>query len=128
MSTDADRGQDAVAELDRLAGPWLTLPEVADLLGTDIGSIRGMLDDGVLVAVRRGHPKVRSVPRALVDPEPLPELPGTMTVLADAGYDTVTALRWLFTPDPTLVKGTPVGMLRAGHRTEIRRRAQSLAF
>lgn len=115
-------------DLDALLGPWMPLPDVAELLDTDISRVRRMLDDGVIVAVRRGSPKVWSVPRALVDPEPLAELAGTLTVLKDSGYDLEAALRWLFTPDNTLGDGTPVATLRAGHKTEIRRRAQALAF
>ena len=116
-------------DLEALIPAWLPLPDVAEQLGTEISRIRRMLDDGQLIAIRRGDPKVLSVPRALVDPEPLPELEGTLRVLADAGFTTVEALRWLFTPDPTLiVSGTPVENLRAGHKTEIRRRAQALAF
>lgn len=115
-------------ELDALVGEWLPLPDVAELLVTDISRVRRLLDDGVIVAMRRGHPKVLSVPRALVDPEPLPELRGTLIVLQDAGYGLEDALRWLFTPDDTLGDGTPVATLRAGHKTEIRRRAQALAF
>jgi hypothetical protein len=115
--------------LDRLVDQWLPLPDVAALLGTDVTHVRGMLDDVRLVALRRGTPKALCVPRALVVPEPLPELPGTMTVLADAGYGTEDALRWLLTPDGSLpAGGTPLAMLRAGHKTEVRRRAQSLAF
>ena len=38
-------------------------------------------------------------------------------------------IAWLFTPDPTpLVEGAPIDALRAGHKTEIRRRAQELAL
>ncbi|WP_461022785.1 Rv2175c family DNA-binding protein [Thalassiella azotivora] len=105
----------------------MTLPDVAEHLGVDLRRVRRMLDDHVLAAVRRGHPRVLSVPRALVDPEPMPELPGTLSVLADSGYGTAEALVWLFTPDETL-PGTPVENLRAGRKTEIRRRAQALAF
>ena len=123
MDTD-----DAIDPLDSLVDDWLPLPDVALLLGTDITRVRGLLDDGLLVALRRGTPKVLSVPRALVVPGPLPELPGTMTVLADCGYDVEGALRWLLTPDDTLPARTPLAMLRAGHKTEVRRRAQSLGF
>jgi Rv2175c C-terminal domain of unknown function len=113
--------------LDSLVGAWLTLPDVVERLDTDISRVRRLLDDRFLVAVRRGTPKVLSVPEALVEPEPLPELPGTMTVLMDSGFDVEEALRWLFTPDATL-PGTPLENLRAGRKTEIRRRAQALAF
>ncbi len=131
VAPDAASPDDAAAAdagLDALVGQWLPLPDVAELLGIDISRVRRLLDDGVIVALRRGHPKVLSVPRALVDPGPLPELRGTLTVLQDAGYDLEDALRWLFTRDDTLGDGTPVATLRAGHKTEIRRRAQALAF
>jgi hypothetical protein len=113
--------------LDALVERWLTVPDVADHLGVDVTRVRRMLDDGLLAGVRRGSPRVFSVPAALVEPEPLDALPGTLTVLADAGFERVEALRWLFTPDPSL-PGTPVEALRAGRKTEVRRRAQSLAF
>jgi Rv2175c C-terminal domain of unknown function len=58
---------------------------------------------------------------------PLPELRGTLTVLADSGYDDEAAVRWLFTPDGSL-PGRPVDALREGRKTEVRRRAQALAF
>ncbi|MFP5345813.1 MAG: Rv2175c family DNA-binding protein [Actinomycetes bacterium] len=114
-------------DLDDVISDWLSLPDVAAHLGTTLSRVRRMLDDRLLVAVRRGSPKVASVPRALVDPEPLPELPGTLSVLMDSGFDLDEALRWLFTPDPSL-PGTPLENLRAGRKTEVRRRAQALAF
>lgn len=114
-------------DLDALVGSWLPLPDVAERLGTDVSRVRRMVDDGLLVAVRRGRPRVLSVPEALVEPEPLADLPGTVTVLADAGFGTEEMLRWLFTPDDSL-PGTPLAALRAGRRREVRRRAQALAF
>lgn len=110
-----------------LVETWLTLPEVAERLDTTVSRVRRMVDDHVLVAVRRGERRVLSVPEALVDPEPMPELPGTVTVLADSGYSPEEMLRWLFTADESL-PGTPVGALRSGRKTEVRRRAQALAF
>ena len=80
------------------------------------------------LAVRRGRPRVLSVPAALAEPEPLPGLAGTLTLLGDAGYDALESLRWLFSPQATLDGGTPVERMRAGQRGEIRRLAQALAF
>ena len=38
-------------------------------------------------------------------------------------------IEWLHTPDETLpVEGAPIDAMMAGHKTEIRRRAQELAF
>ena len=117
-----------MTDLDALVADWLTLPDVAEQIGLDVGKVRRLLQDRVIVGVRRGERNVLSVPAALIkDGAPLPELRGTFSVLADAGYDDEGALRWLFTPDDSL-PGTPIDALRAGHKTEIRRRAQALAF
>jgi Rv2175c C-terminal domain of unknown function len=115
-------------DLDALVTDWLTIPDVAERLGLDVGKVRRLLQDRYLVGVRRGERNVLSVPSALVvDGAPLHELRGTLTVLMDSGYDDESALRWLFTQDESL-PGTPVEALRAGRKTEVRRRAQALAF
>ena len=119
-------------EIDDLVGTWLPLPDVAERLGLDVGKVRRLLQDRLLVAVRVGERRILSVPEALLvegddGVAPLPELKGTLTVLADSGYDDEDAVRWLFTPDESL-PGTPVDALRAGRKTEVRRRAQALAF
>ncbi|HET9658331.1 MAG TPA: Rv2175c family DNA-binding protein [Kineosporiaceae bacterium] len=115
-------------ELDALVPSWLTLPDVAERLGIDVGRVRRLVQDRFLVAVRRGERNVLSVPEALLlADEPLPDLRGTLSVLADSGFDDESALRWLFTADESL-PGTPIEALRAGRKTEVRRRAQALAF
>jgi hypothetical protein len=107
---------------------WLPLPDVAERLGTDVGKVRRMVQDKVLVAVRRGERNVWSVHEDLIkDGAPLPELKGTLVLLADAGFSDEEAVSWLFEDDPSL-PGTPVDALRAGRKTEIRRRAQALAL
>jgi hypothetical protein len=122
---------EAAAELDALVGEWLTLSEVADLLGIPLRRVRRLLQERQLVAVRRpsaGASPEPAVPAALIkDGAPLPELTGTVTLLRDAGFSDEETLHWLFTPDPTL-PGSPVEAMRSGRKTEIRRRAQALAF
>lgn len=120
------------AELESLIESWLTMEEVADQLQIDVRRVRRLLRDRQLVAVRR-RASARSgeelcVPALLLmDGQPMSELPGTVTLLADAGYSDEDTLRWLFTPDPSL-PGSPIENLRSGRKTEIRRRAQALAF
>jgi len=114
-------------EIDRLVGRWLPLPDAAEVLGLPFPKMRRLVDDRAVVAVRRGMPRVLSVPEAFVVPGLLEPLGGTLSVLRDSGYGDVEALRWLFTPDESL-GGTPVEQLRLGHKTEIRRRAQALAL
>ncbi len=115
-------------DVETLVEEWLTIPEVADRLGVPDAKVRRMLQERQLLAVRRGERNVLSVPAVLLGPEGLlPELPGTLTVLADAGFEPDEALRWLLTPDATITGGSPIGALHAGHKTEVRRRAQALA-
>ena len=119
-------------DLDGLVGAWLTLPQAAEVLGIDVRRVRRLLRDRQLVAVRRaagsGSGQEPCVPEQLLaEGQVIPELPGTVTLLADAGFSDAETLRWLFTPDPSL-PGSPVENLRAGRKTEVRRRAQALAF
>jgi hypothetical protein len=123
---------DGPHELDELVEAWLTLPQVAERTGQELRAVRRMLQERQLVAVRRapgpGEPVERCVPaQLLLDGTPLLEMPGTITLLTDAGYSDEQALRWLFTPDDSL-PGSPIEALRRGHKTEVRRRAQALAF
>lgn len=126
-AAEAPAHDSLLGTVDAMVGEWLPLPDVAVRLGVDISRVRRLLDDRDLLAVRRGRPRVLSVPLALVEPDVLPALAGTLSVLADAGYDDLESLQWLFTHDDAL-GDTPVGQLRKGHKTEIRRRAQALAF
>jgi hypothetical protein len=115
-------------DVARLVETWLPLPDVAERLGLDVGKVRRLLQDRVLVAARVGERRVLCVPEELIkDGAPLPDLKGTLSVLADSGYDDEESLRWLFTPDDSL-PGRPVDNLRQGRKTEVRRRAQALAF
>ncbi|HSF26291.1 MAG TPA: Rv2175c family DNA-binding protein [Actinomycetes bacterium] len=112
-------------DLDALVGEWLTLPDVAERLGVDAARARQLVADRQLVAVRREG--VLRVPAAfVVDGKVLKGLPGTLTLLADAGFDDVEALRWLFTDDD--LPGSPVQALTQNRGTEVRRRAQALGF
>jgi excisionase family DNA binding protein len=105
---------------------WLPVGEVAELLGVSPGRVRRLVQEKALAGMRRG--KEFCVPAELIkEGEPLGELQGTLVVLSDAGFTDEEALRWLFTDDD--YPGTPVDALRSGiSKTEVRRRAQALAF
>jgi len=122
--------QDERAALATLVGEWTTVPDIAERLGVPLSRVRQYLTDRELLSLRIGERNVVSVPAKFVTDEgPRPELKGTFTVLADGGMGDEAILRWLFTPDESLpVEGAPVDALLAGHKTEVRRRAQALAF
>ncbi|OLT33633.1 transcriptional regulator [Actinomadura sp. CNU-125] len=111
---------------DALAGDWLSLPETAERLGIKPNRMKQLISERKLLAVRRnGEPMV---PAAFIkDGQVIKGLSGTLTVLSDAGYSDVETVRWLFTADDTL-PGTPVDALTENRGTEVRRRAQAMAF
>lgn len=128
-------------ELDSLVDEWLPLPDVAERLGIDVGKVRRLVQETKLLAVRHGERKILSVPaRFLIATaaggwQVVPSLQGTLVLLADAGFSDEEAIGWLFSPDPSLATlgtgvppQTPIDALAAGHKTEIRRRAQALAL
>jgi Rv2175c C-terminal domain of unknown function len=107
---------------------WLTLPEVAEELGVDAARARQLYAERQFLARRRGERDVLYVPAEFfVDGAVVKGLPGTLTLLVDAGYSDDEALAWLFTPEDSL-PGSPVQALRANRGTEVRRRAQALGF
>jgi hypothetical protein len=115
-------------ELDELTARWLTLPDLADELGIPIGKVRQLLRDGRLAVVERGRPPVKYVPAEFVaDGQLVKGLSGALTVLRDAGYDDVQAVRWLLTEDEA-IPGRPVDAMAQGRHTAVKRRAQVLAF
>ncbi len=131
---------DSAQTLDQLVDEWLTVPDVAERIGLDASKVRRIVQEGRLVGVRRGDPRIFCIPAAFLVPghlanpaqptqassdQPwtvLASLQGTLTVLSDAGFSDEAAIEWLFTPDESL-PGTPIDALRAGRKTEIRRRA-----
>lgn len=105
----------------------LTLPDVAEALGSDVLKVRQLLRDGTLLGVR-GEDGVLRVPADFVaGGAVLKHLAGTLTLLRDSGYDDNAALRWLYTEDESL-PGTPVRALAENRATEVKRRAQASAW
>ncbi len=105
---------------------WLDVPDAAARLGLDVSRLRQLVNEGQLLAVRREG--VLRVPADFVqEGRVLKGLPGLITVLRDAGYSDDEALRWLYTEDPSL-PGSPVRALVENRGTEVKRRAQALAF
>jgi hypothetical protein len=117
-----------VSELEELISEWLPLPDVAERLDVSIKKVHSLIDEGAVIAVRIGERNIRSIPAAfIVEDQILDSLKGTIAVLGDSGFSDEAILRWLFTADESL-PGRPIDALREGRKTEIRRRAQALAW
>lgn len=113
-------------DIDTLIGDWLTLKEAAEPLGVSPNRIKQLIRENRMMGVTRGGEL--SIPAAFLDGDDLVKgLPGTLMLLSDAGFSHEEALRWLFTPDESL-PGTPIQAMHENRGTEVRRRAQSLAF
>lgn len=117
-----------MSDIDEVVTGWLTFRDVADRLGVSPNKVRQMVREHQLAALRHADVREPEVPAEfLLDDAVVKGLPGTLTVLADAGYDEEQSVRWLFTADESL-PGRPVDALRENRGTEVRRRAQALAF
>jgi hypothetical protein len=107
--------------------PVLSAQETADALGVSANKVRQMLRDGHLIAVRRKGDLF--VPSAFLVKDGIAKgLAGTITVLMDSGFSRTEMLRWLFAEDTSLPGGNPINALRTSHHTEVKRRAQAMAF
>src|SRR5690606_10807536 len=81
---------------EALVGEWLTVHEAARLLGVSPNRVKQLLRDHKLLGVQRSG--ILRVPKAFIaEGQVLKGLPGTLVVLADCGFTTDEALRWLFT-------------------------------
>jgi excisionase family DNA binding protein len=113
---------------EQLAGPadWLTVPDVAEILGIPVTRVHQLIRERSLIAVREGG--VLRVPADFVsETGVLKHLPGVLRLLYDARYNEAEALRWLYTADDSL-PGTPAEALKGNRATEVKRRAQALGF
>ncbi|WP_454367900.1 Rv2175c family DNA-binding protein [Streptomyces ambofaciens] len=115
------------AKTDALVPAWLTVPDIAEMLGVEVTRVRQLIKEGQLIAVRRGENRALHIPAAFIDEDKVVKgLVGTLTLLRDDGFTAEEMLEWLFTPDPSL-PGTPAQALTENRGTEVKRRAQALA-
>ncbi|MCF2435811.1 helix-turn-helix domain-containing protein [Streptomyces thinghirensis] len=114
------------AKIDALVPAWLTVPDIAEMLGVEVTRVRQLIKEGQLIAVRRGENRALHIPAFIDEDKVVKGLVGTLTLLRDDGFTAEEMLEWLFTPDETL-PGTPAQALSENRGTEVKRRAQALA-
>ena len=104
----------------------LTVEQVAERMGLGPTGVRSLVKEHKLLAVTTDE-GLRIPADALDGAEPVKHLPGVLTLLHDARFSPEQALSWLTTPDASL-PGTPLQALHENRATEVKRRAQALAF
>ncbi|MHA6799026.1 Rv2175c family DNA-binding protein [Bounagaea algeriensis] len=104
----------------------IPVPEVAKRFNRPATRVHQLIREGQLLAMRRDGEL--SIPAAFLTEDGIVKgLPGTLTLLSDAGYHPDEILRWLFTEDETL-PGSPIQALRENRGREVKRRAQAMGF
>ena len=123
----SERTQHLTPDLAGLVDEWLDWSEAGAVLGVTPAKIRTMVRDHELAAAVPAPGTPPSVPALfLQDGLVVKGLPGLLTVLSDNGYDDRQAIAWIFT-DADL-PGRPIDALRENRGSEVKRRAQALAF
>jgi hypothetical protein len=117
----------ADADLAALVPAWVDWAEAARQLGVTVGKVRTMIREHELAAAVPAPGAGQQVPADfLQDGLVVKGLPGLLTVLHDGGYDDRECIAWLFL-DAGL-PGRPIDALRENRGSEVKRRAQALAF
>jgi hypothetical protein len=114
-------------DLSALVEDWLEWSEVAEQLGVSVGKVRTLIREHQLAAAVPWERAGQRVPALFIqDGEPVKGLPGLVTLMHDNGYDDREIIAWVFL-DADL-PGRPIDALRENRGSEVKRRAQSMAF
>jgi hypothetical protein len=117
----------AEQDLAALVDDWLDWRDVADQLGVSVSRVRTMIREHELAAAVPTPGAGQQVPAAFIqDGLVVKGLPGLLTVLHDGGYDDRECIAWLFIDDD--LPGRPIDALRENRGSEVKRRAQAMAF
>ena len=117
----------AEIDLGSLVPEWLDWSQAGARLGVTPAKVRTMIRQHELAAavpVPGGGPRV---PADFIDGDVVVKgLPGLLTLLHDAGFDDRESIAWIYL-DAEL-PGRPIDALRENRGSEVKRRAQALAF
>ena len=115
-------------DLRNVVDEWWDWARTAEALGVSVSKVRQYLREHQLAGAVPVEGEGQRVPAAFIqDGDIVKGVPGVLTVLHDGGYDDRAAIVWLFTVDDSL-PGRPIDALRENRGTEVKRRAQSMAF
>jgi hypothetical protein len=115
-------------DLAVLVTDWIDWAETAQRLGVTVAKVKTMIRNHELAAAVPAPGEGQKVPADLVqDGLPVKGLPGLLTLMHDNLYDDREIIAWLFLEQDDL-PGRPIDALRENRGTEVKRRAQAMAF
>ncbi len=115
-------------DLQALVTDWLDWAAAGDLLGLSVSKVRQLIRENQLAAAVPREGAGQKIPALFIDAgEIVKGVPGILTVLQDGGYDHRQSIVWLFTADDS-IPGRPIDALRENRGSEVKRRAQAMAF
>ncbi len=128
MTDTTTHDEEAGPDVAALVGDWLDWSTCGEALGISASRVRQLIRENHLAAVVPTPGAGQQVPAAFVqDGAVVKGVPGVLTVLHDGGYDDRAIITWLFTQDDSL-PGRPIDALRENRGSEVKRRAQAMAF
>jgi hypothetical protein len=117
----------AQMDLGALVDEWLDWHAAADLLGVPVSRIRTMIREHEIAAAVSAPGTGQRIPALFIqDGLVVKGLPGLLTLMHDNRYDDRECIAWLFLDDD--LPGRPIDALRENRGTEVKRRAQAMAF
>ena len=128
MTDTTTQDEQAGPDLATLVGDWLDWAACGEALGISASRVRQLIREHQLAAAVPSPGAGQQVPAAFVqDGVVVKGVPGVVTVLHDGGYDDRAIIHWLFSDDESL-PGRPIDALRENRGSEVKRRAQAMAF
>lgn len=122
-----DPTSDDTRDLRSLVTDWLDEEGAAEALGISVPQLRTMVRRHELVAVPPAPGERPQIPALFIqDGLVVKGLTGLLTVLDGGGFDAVESVVWVFTD--TDLPGRPIDALRENRGSEVKRRAQAMAF
>lgn len=123
----------AEADLAALVLEWIDWAEAARRLEVTVAKVRTMIRDHELAAAVPVPGEGQKIPADFIqeDPDgfgsaPVKGLPGLLTMMHDNGYDDREIIAWLHLDED--FPGRAIDALRENRGTEVKRRAQAMAF
>ncbi len=121
----------AETDLAALVPDWIDWAEAARRLEVTVAKVRTMIRDHELAAAVPVAGEGQKIPADLIQHDGLMEFPvkglaGLLTMMHDNGYDDREIIAWLFLDQD--FPGRAIDALRENRGSEVKRRAQAMAF